>query len=412
MSDTRFMQTVLFGGYERSAVEKRFESLCTQLFTLKNELRESKLLLTELRSGSEESAALEKILAGERVKMAEVQAQNETVSKKLRAADDDIAERDQEIEKLKAQITALQDELTQKTEKLTYLEANSDGEALSAVFIEAQKSADLLVNMAKKDAAALETNSKRLADNLVTEANNTAKKLIYDAEVRSSEMLTDAENRSTQLETASENLKASVLGDVSRLMKEVDALKAAFGRFQENGLGALSEAEQMLSETDTNLKTGGVPVFRTPVPVDRKLPAEPELEPVEHAYYTEADAAAAEAKIQREEELKRLRAMANSITEKHSEPAAAEMQSAADILPEPEDLPEPEAPEEEILPKPAEHSAPEPAAVTEPDSPHEPPASETVGKIVPDLAALAAQADALSQQGKKKYKYPGRKKIE
>lgn len=408
MSDTRFMQTVLFGGYERSAVEKRFESLNTQLFSLKSELREAKLLLSELRSGSDESAALEKILAGERVTMAEVQAKNETFSKKLRTAEDELAERDQEIEKLKAQITELQDELTQKTEKLTYLEANSDGEALSAVFIEAQKSADLLVNMAKKDAAALETNSKRLADNLVTEANNTAKKLIYDAEVRSSEMLTDAENRSAHLETASENLKATVLEDVSRLMKEVSALKNAFGKFQQSGLGALSDAEQVLTETDSNLKTGGLPVFRAPATFEGKRPEPPELEPVEHAYYTEADTAAAEAKIQREEELKRLRAMANSINESHT--AAAE----PDPLPEPEILPEPEP--EQIKPaepeKPQTRPAPEPAAPKEPEQPHEPPASETVGKIVPDLAALAAQADALSQQGKKKYKYPGRKKIE
>ncbi|MBR4199899.1 MAG: plectin, partial [Oscillospiraceae bacterium] len=175
MSESRFMQTVLFGGYERSAVEERFESLNAQLFTLKNELRETKLLLAELKKGSDEAAALEEILAGERVKMAQVQAQNETVTKKIRAAEDDIAARDQEIEQLKAQVEALQEELSQKNEKLTYLEANSDGEALSAVFIEAQKSADLLVSMAKKDAAALDANSKRLAENLVAEANNTAK---------------------------------------------------------------------------------------------------------------------------------------------------------------------------------------------------------------------------------------------
>ncbi|MBP0968047.1 MAG: plectin, partial [Oscillospiraceae bacterium] len=211
MSESRFMQTVLFGGYERSAVEERFESLSTQLFTLKNELRETKKLLSELQKGSDEAAALEEILSDERVRMAQIQAQNETVTKKIRAAEDDLAARDQEIEQLKAQIAELQDTLTQKTEKLTYLEANSGAEALSAVFIEAQKSADLLVSMAKKDAAALEANSKRLADNLVAEANNTAKKLIYDAEVRSTEMLSDSETRSEQLSAATENIKAYVL---------------------------------------------------------------------------------------------------------------------------------------------------------------------------------------------------------
>ena len=396
MSETRFMQTVLFGGYERSAVEDRFESLSTQLFTLKNELRETKLLLAELKKGSDEAAALEEILAGERVKMAQVQAQNETVTKKIRAAEDDIAARDQEIEQLKAQIAELRETLSQKSEKLTYLEANSDGEALSAVFIEAQKSADLLVSMAKKDAAALDTNSKRLAENLVAEANNTAKKLIYDAEKRSAELLEDSETKSAQLETASGNIKAAVLSDMTRLMQDVSVLKSAFSRLQENGLGALAEAEAMLTQAETDLKADGVPVFREPSVPSVKLPAEPEFEPVDHSYYTEADKAAVEAKLQREEELKRLRAMANSINGEESEkpaPAAASRSTApktpkktlAEVIPE--------GFSEKSGASDASHNAPV--------------AAEAVGKIVPDLAALAAQADALSQQGKKKYKYPG-----
>lgn len=398
MSETRFMQTVLFGGYERSAVEERFESLSAQLFTLKNELRETKLLLTELRKGSDEAAALEEILAGERVKMAQVQAQNETVTKKIRAAEDDIAARDQEIEQLKAQVESLQAELSQKNEKLTYLEANSDGEALSAVFIEAQKSADLLVSMAKKDAAALDTNSKRLAENLVAEANNTAKKLIFDAETRSTELLTDSESRSEQLSAATENIKAYVLDDVTRLKQNITAVRAAFENLQEGGIASLTQAEELLVKADADLKAGGVPVYREILQPKKNMPKEPEYAPVDHTYYTEADKAAAEAKIQREEELKRLRAMANSINGEEEAPKpGAVLQAKAE---------EPKKPK-----KPLADAIPEQYA--EPAEEQQAPSAEAsapvkdVGKIVPDLAALAAQADALSQQGKKKYKYTG-----
>lgn len=397
MSESRFMQTVLFGGYERSAVEERFESLNAQLFTLKNELRETKLLLAELKKGSDEAAALEEILAGERVKMAQVQAQNETVTKKIRAAEDDIAARDQEIEQLKAQIESLQEELSQKNEKLTYLEANSDGEALSAVFIEAQKSADLLVSMAKKDAAALDANSKRLAENLVTEANNTAKKLVYDAEKRSAELLSDSESRSEQLSAATENIKAYVLGDVTRLKQNVSALRQAFEKLQEGGVASLTQAEELLVKADADLKAGGVPVYHEILhPKQTEIPA-PEYAPVDHTYYTEADKAAAEKKIQREEELKRLRAMANSIN-------GEEAEKPGSVIPEPAPA-EPKKPKKslaESLPEQYTKPAEQPAA-----SHDAPPPADAVGKIVPDLAALAAQADALSQQGKKKYKYPG-----
>ncbi|MBP0966085.1 MAG: hypothetical protein J5722_00480 [Oscillospiraceae bacterium] len=398
MSETRFMQTVLFGGYERSAVEERFESLNAQLFTLKNELRETKLLLAELKKGSDEAAALEEILAGERVKMAQVQAQNETVTKKIRAAEDDIAARDQEIEQLKAQIESLQAELSQKNEKLTYLEANSDGEALSAVFIEAQKSADLLVSMAKKDAAALDTNSKRLAENLVAEANNTAKKLIYDAETRSAELLTDSESRSEQLSAATENIKAYVLDDVTRLKQHVTAIREAFETLQEGGLASLTQAEALLGRADADLKAGGVPVYREILQPKKNAPREPEYAPVDHTYYTEADKAAAEAKIQREEELKRLRAMANSINGEEEEPKpGAVMRAKAEETKKPKKSLAAAIPEQYAEPAEAQQAPPAKASAPVKD----------VGKIVPDLAALAAQADALSQQGKKKVKYTG-----
>ncbi len=411
MSETRFMQTVLFGGYERSAVENKFESLSMQLFSLKNELRETKLLLEELRKGSDEAAALEEILAGERVKMAQVQAQNETVTKKNRAAEDDIAARDQEIEQLKAQIAELQEALEQKTEKLTYLEANSDGEALSAVFIEAQKSADLLVSMAKKDAAALDANSKRLAENLIADANNTAKKLIYDAEKRSAEMLADSETRSENLQIASDNIKAGVMRDFAGLMTDVSVLKAAFERLQNNGITALTDAEQRLVQAEADVKAGGIPVFRELKASDVTQPEEPEYEPVDHSYYTEADKAAAEAKIQREEELKRLRAMANSINGEPEEQRVPGIPESVRKQDAQEAVREPGIPKEVI--RGFDEQQEDVSADGEPQEEHNdaPASSEAVGKIVPDLAALAAQADALSQQGKKKYKYPGRKKL-
>ena len=54
MAETRFIKTVEFGGYDRNEVIKRLEFLNGQVFDLKNELRETKLIMEEYKKGSDE----------------------------------------------------------------------------------------------------------------------------------------------------------------------------------------------------------------------------------------------------------------------------------------------------------------------------------------------------------------------
>jgi len=317
MSESRFLKTVLFGGYERAGVEKRFEYLTSQLFSLKNELRENKLLLAELRKGTDAETAAEGILAGERAKLTQVQVQHEAVSKRIKVLEEDLRARDQEIEDLKAEITALKEELAEKNQKLIALGSENDAAALSAVFIEAQKSANLLIENAKKEAADLDANSRKLADNIVADANNSAKKIIYDAEVQSAETLADAENKSAQMEAASDNLRASVLTNVETLNAQVISLQSMLEQFQNTGITSLNESAKVLADAESKLKAGGVPVFHVPVQVMPEFPEEPEYETVNHEYNGSAGSpdseARREAKQHDAEELAKLRQMAESI---------------------------------------------------------------------------------------------------
>ena len=102
MADTRFIRTVEFGGYDRNDVIKRFEFLNTQLFDLKNELRETKMLIEEYKKGSSEEKAHEAVLTQEKVKLTSLQVQNETASTKLKAAEEDKAKLAEELTALKA----------------------------------------------------------------------------------------------------------------------------------------------------------------------------------------------------------------------------------------------------------------------------------------------------------------------
>ncbi|MBR5372158.1 MAG: hypothetical protein IK130_08080 [Oscillospiraceae bacterium] len=374
MSETRFMQTVLFGGYERSAVEKRFERMLTQISDLKNELRETKLLYTELSNGEEAAAAAEKILAEERIKLTQAQVQAEKATKKLKATEEDLAARESEIAELKEKLAAQEEELREKTARLLGYESGSDSAALSQVFVAAQQSATQLIQNAKKEAADLEAKSQKLADNVVTEANNSAKQIIYEAEVQAAETVVNAENRLNQMETADANLRASLLADVESISERLAAMQAAFQSFQESGIATLTQSAEMLDTTKQELTAGGIPVFREPVQIGLRLPAEPVLDPVDHNYDAPAEDPAV--KQQQAEELARLQAMAAALSGKKPDADAGSARTKTPVV---------------------EYADPaqRPVVTTEAASAEPAKAADATSA----LAALAAQAEAIA--GKK-----------
>ena len=311
MADTRFLRSVQFGGYERSEVEERFTLLSEQIYSLKNELRAAKKIISAMEGGSDAAEALKHIAEDDQAKLSKMQAKQDAAEEKLAVAAEDLAAKDAEIAELKAQLLTVQDNLREQTEKLIGYEVNGT-QALSAVFIEAQKSADLLVNSAKLDAAELEENSRKLAENTVEEANNTAKKIVHDAEVRAAQMLANAENQRTEFEIAAENVRAAFLADAERLRQETESLRTAFDSLRTGGYQALDASCAMLTEACEKAKAGGVPEFRLFIAKQPEETAAPVLKAVDHSYRV-SSAADKEAKRQREEELSRLKAMADSI---------------------------------------------------------------------------------------------------
>lgn len=385
MSDTRFLRSVQFGGYDRTDVEERFALLSEQIYTLKNELRAAKKLISALQGGSDAAEALRRAAEGDQAKLSKVQAKQDLTEEKLAVAAEDLAAKDAEIAELKEQLAQAQENLREKTEKLIGFEVNG-AQALSAVFIEAQKSADLLVNTAKQDAAELDANSKKLAENTVAEANNNAKKIIHDAEVRAAQMLANAENQRTELETAAENVRAAFLTDAERLRQEAEALRAAFDTLRQNGFEMLDASCSMLSQACNTAKEGGVPEFRTFHAQEPELTPAPDLTEVDHSYQI-STASDKEAKRHRNEELSRLKQMAESI----ANAAAFQTQQEESDAPAEDAAPAAKTPDLDAL---SALAASLDGAASESDLPKPAPA-EPRKKAPLDLAALAAQAAAL-----------------
>ncbi|MBR1749743.1 MAG: plectin [Ruminococcus sp.] len=309
MAETRFIKTVTFGGYDKGDVDKRFDYLYSQYYENKNELRETKLMLSKLRDGSDEAAAHDSVIAGERAKLTEFQVKNEQLSEKLKSAEEDNKAKEKEIADLKARLEETEKALSDATTQLTAVQGGGDAAMLGVVFAEAQKSANMILSTAKQQASDLETDSKKLAENTVTEANNKAAKIIYEAEKYAAQVTADADNKSAQMDAASGNLKAAMLDEVTKIGEEVSKLKAVLVDFEKNGISKIEESEKLIKDTKADLTAGGVPVFTTPEVHEAKIPDAPELTPVDNTYATGTD----ELTKKKNEDLEKLKAMAKSI---------------------------------------------------------------------------------------------------
>ena len=308
MAEPRFIKTVTFGGYEKEAVIRRIEYLNEQVHDLRNELRETKLQMEAYKKGTEPEKALESVLSEERAKLTQVQVQNNTLSLKLKATDDENNSLKEDIKKLKDDMSELQDKLKAAESKCAALMAQDEAMALSNVFIEAQKSSSMLEGTAKSKAAEIEFQTKKLAENIVAEANVEAEQIIFEAERTAAEKIAEAKSKAEQMEIASNNLRATLLDNVNTLKRHMGLVRDSLEGFRKDGISRLIEADECLNKTESTLKEGGVPVFKQPEGFEPEIPERPML--LSEKIKNEDD------KRKQQEELDKLKQMAESISGK------------------------------------------------------------------------------------------------
>ena len=139
MAETRFIKTVAFGGYDKSEVVRRLEYLNSQVYELRNELRETKLLLEAYKKGTDVEKAHEAVLAGERTKLTQLQVQNDTLNTKLKASDEENRGYGQKLKDAEDTIQELKDQLKETAGKLSAMETNNEAMSLSSVGYFAQQ---------------------------------------------------------------------------------------------------------------------------------------------------------------------------------------------------------------------------------------------------------------------------------
>lgn len=402
MAEARFIKSVAFGGYDKADVIRRLEGLDSQVFTLRQQLRTAKMQLEGIRQGEDVDDTQAKILEDTQKRLTEVQVSNDTLATKLKATESENKRLTEQIASLNEQISQLNDKLIEADTKLAALTADDEAKALSAVFIEAKKSSDMLIEMAKQKAAEMDDNSRKAADKSIEYANGEALRIINDAEKKAAEIVADAMNDASAMEVSTDNLRSIMLDDVKGMTARINSIWDALIDFGESGMAQLADAQMLLTQTTKKLTEGNTPRFRNPEMV---LPDYPEDAP--SALAAEDD----EQRQKRKSSLEKLQQMAASLTKpKTAAPAAEKAPEKADAKPEAKKE-EPKKPANDHKDAP-QQSSQKPAAQQQTHKQGQQSGKDNHGqngkssadngqqpkKGKVDLAALAAQAEALKKK--------------
>ena len=258
MAESHFFRTVTYGGYDKADVLRRIDSLNEEIFGLKNELRETKLLLESSKEGRDIRESVETVLAEERAKLTEAQVRSEELAVKLETAKGEKQKYEEEIKRLTASLEEANSKLTEANTQLAAAKVDDEAVALSTVFIEAKKSANMLEETAKEKAEELESSAAAAAERSVAYANDESAMIIYEAECKAAEIIADAKNTAeSQKAAALDSARESVLAKLNELGGQLGELKAALDSFKESSTDSIGGCEELLGKTEETFKTSG-----------------------------------------------------------------------------------------------------------------------------------------------------------
>lgn len=279
MEGTGFLKTVRVGGFDKKDVLAYVDDLNTKIYTLEAELDEKKALLESSGGGAGvDTSKYDELLAADKAKISELMTSNDSLKIQLKSVEDEMAEKDKELEELKKQNSALEEQLQEAKNKAASAgPVDSSAMDLSNVFIEAQKTANSIVTQAKDNARKMDEDAKKLANQVVDDANGKASTIIKSADDKASRILTDAEDKSAEMRAAASNIKTVIATEISEIETNVHKLTEVLQLFSNESLSKLSEAKNVIDKAQESINKGIVPstdkkVFNKPAPAPAPAP--------------------------------------------------------------------------------------------------------------------------------------------
>ena len=288
MEGTGFLKTVSFGGFDKKDVLAYVDELNTKIYTLEAELDEKKALLESSggEGGGVDSEKYEELLAADKAKITELQTSNDSLKLQMKTMEDELADKDKEIEALKAQTAELEEQLQEAKNKAASGGGENSAMDLSNVFIEAQKTANTIVTQAKENARKMDEDAKKLANQVVDDANGKASTIVKNADEKASKILSSAEDKSSEMRAATEKIRREVAAEIAEIDENVVKLREVLEMFSGESLAKLDEAKAQINTARSSL--GGrsaaaaakpapapAPKAAAPAPAPTPKPAEP-----------------------------------------------------------------------------------------------------------------------------------------
>lgn len=285
MEGTGFLKTVNFGGFDKKDVLAYVDELNTKIYTLEAELEEKKALLENSDGGGADAGKYEELLAADKAKITELQTSNDSLKNQMKSLEDELIAKDKEIEALKAQNSELEEQLQDAKNKAAAAgSAENSAMELGNVFMEAQKTANIIVTQAKENARKMDEDAKKLANQVVDDANGKASTIVKNADEKATKILSEAEDKSAEMRTTAENIKKAVTEEITEIETQIANIKEVLEMFSSDSLARLNNAKDIIDKTQTTLKKGVVPAAASkPAPAPAPAPAKPAAEPAHAA---------------------------------------------------------------------------------------------------------------------------------
>ena len=191
----------------------------------------------------------------------------------MKTMEDDLANKDKEIEALKAQNAELEEQLQEAKNKAASGGGDSSAMDLSNVFIEAQKTANTIVTQAKENAHKMDEDAKKLANQVIDDANGKASTIVKNADEKASKILSDAEDKSSEMRAAADKIRKQVEEEIAEIDENVIKLKEVLEMFSSESLSRLDEAKAQLDNAQNVMKKGGTPSAAAPAAKPAPAPA-------------------------------------------------------------------------------------------------------------------------------------------
>lgn len=302
MSESKFIKTTTFGGYDKAEADAYFEKLCDAIFNLQNGLDKANSLYSLIEEQKiDPHEALKNTVDQQVKKLSEAQKQNKLLEKDIENLKEESEAKTQEIDELNAKIEQLETKLSEAELTISGYKSGDETAAFGAVFVEAKKTAGKLVEEARKEASELEEDSRKLAENMIKEANNKAAQIIYDARKQAAEIEAKSKENNENLAISTRNVKAAAL-------KDIDII-------DENFKEVLSSMENLIKLIDMSrneLVKGEIPHIEQLVSAVPDFPPIPELEQIDNNY-SYGNKKAKEQKEKAQQELEKMMAQAKTI---------------------------------------------------------------------------------------------------